>query len=208
VADEPGPPGDATASGDDQAGWGAPDQRSREPDTTAAEPGTAPPPPPPAPPMAPPPGWESTPPPTTAAGAPVARRRGKTWLVVLISVLAVVVVAAIVGTVLFFDRTYPPYEAARDFIEDVDDGNFTSAFDRLCDADKSDLSQERLRSLFSGILQGSDGLTTNPLSVDRDGDVATVDFTVSFNDDDDTYELPMREEDGEWRPCPGDQLRS
>jgi hypothetical protein len=164
--------------------------------------------PPPAPPSGPPPGWTAPPAPGAAAGAPVERRRGRTWLVLLIVIVGLVFTAGILGTVLFVDRSLPPYEAASDFIDDIDDRDFTAAFDRLCAAD-TESQVETLRSLFSGILQGSDKLTTNPLSVDRTDDRATVDFTVSYGDGDDdrTYELHVREEDGEWRPCPGDELR-
>ena len=43
-----------------------------------------------------------------------------------------------------------------------------------------------------------------------DGDRATVDYTVSEDrgsDSIDTYELTLRNEDGDWRPCPGDSVR-
>ncbi len=49
----------------------------------------------------------------------------------------------------------------------------------------------------------------NPLTVDRDGSRATVEYTVSADRSNQsrTYELPLREEHGDWLACPGDALR-
>jgi hypothetical protein len=55
---------------------------------------------------------------------------------------------------------------------------------------------------------GRDNVAVNPFGVDRDGDAATVDYTVSSDDtpdnDDDskTFELRVVNEDGDWKPCP------
>jgi hypothetical protein len=53
-------------------------------------------------------------------------------------------------------------------------------------------------------------VSVNPFGVDRDGDRATVDYTVSEergSDSFDTYELTLRNEGGDWKPCPGDSVR-
>jgi hypothetical protein len=128
----------------------------------------------------------------------------------MIGVLTLIILSIIAGTVIFFQRSYPPYDAANKFIERIDDRNFDAAYRQLCAADKGDTigSAERLRGLFSNLLQGSRGLTTNPLSVDRDGNRAKVDFSVDYGGrDDKQYTLFMREENGDWKPCPGDELR-
>ncbi len=152
-------------------------------------------------PAGPPPGWTPPPPPTGAAGAPVVRRRGKTWLVVLISVVAVVFVAGILGTVLFFDRSYPPYEAARDFVDRIERREFVAADAQLCSAERGGGTIERFRTAID--LADASDLSPNPLSVDRDGDRATVDFRVNYrNRDDRSYELRLVRENGDWKPCP------
>ena len=53
-------------------------------------------------------------------------------------------------------------------------------------------------------------MSVNPFGVDRNGDRATVDYTLSPDSDSgtgDTYELTLRKEGGDWRPCPGDSQR-
>lgn len=176
-----------------------PDGGRDETDAGWAAPATPPPPPQPPPPSAP------LPPPAPGApvGPPVKRR--KTWLVVLLSVIGLGIVVAIAGTVLFVDRTLPPLDAANDFLDDLADSRVDRAAEQLCSPDREDA--EDAIGEVTGRFPGGDELFVNPLGVDRDGNRAWVEFTITDgndNDDDRTYRLPLRQEDGEWRPCPGD----
>lgn len=154
------------------------------------------------------PGW-AAPPPEAAAGAPAVTSRKKTWLVVLISALVAIAVAAGAGTWLFVDRTLPVVEGADDFLADVSDGRTEDAQARLCRADREDAGADLVRVVRRLIERGDDEYNVNLLSVDRDDDTATVDFSVGDDiDDDDSYALPMRQEGGDWRACPGDELRN
>jgi hypothetical protein len=126
--------------------------------------------------------------------------------VVLIAVLAFVVVAGGLGTVFFVSSTLPPYDAANDFVHDLADGRLRAAADQLCRADRGDTA--RALSVVTRHFPGNDRISVNPFGVDRDGSRATVEFTVTpAHGAGDTFELPLREERGDWRPCPGDSLR-
>ena len=131
-------------------------------------------------------------------------RRSKAWLITLLSVLGIALIAAIVGTVLFVDRTVPPYDAAKDFLQDLVHNRRAEAASQLCERDRAnaDAVLERVVRTFFG----KDGLVVNAFGVDRDGSTATVDYDVDTDPDDDvdniTHELRLVEEDGEWRPCP------
>jgi len=203
--------------GESDAGWAAPELPPTEPqgppdatasDATASDtsvpaappsaPATSPPPPAPAP---------AAPIPASAAGTPGASvKRRKTWLVVLLSVIGLGVVVAIAGTVLFIDRTVPPFDAANDFLDDLADRRVDQAADQLCASDRE--SPEQAIGEVTRRFPGGDQLFVNPLGVDRDGDRAWVEFTITARSDDDdddrSYRLPLRQEDGDWRPCPGD----
>jgi hypothetical protein len=93
-------------------------------------------------------------------------------------------------------------------VNDLADQRYRAAASQLCTADQSDT--DRAISVVTRHFPGNDRVSVNPLGVDRDGDRATVDYTVSRDsgsDSVDTYELTLREEGGDWKPCPGDSLR-
>jgi len=142
---------------------------------------------------------------SSAPAAPPAKRR-KTWLIVLLSVIGLGIVVAIAGTVLFVDRTLPPFDAANAFLDDLADSRVDQAADQLCSSDRE--RPEEAISQVTRRFPGGDELFVNPLGVDRDGSRAWVEFTITArNGDDDhdrSYRLPLRQEDGDWRPCPGD----
>jgi hypothetical protein len=140
------------------------------------------------------------PPPQNAPGAP-ARKRGKGWLIALLAVLTAILAMAITGTVLFVTRTLPPYNAAHDFLDDVNHHRDSSAARRLCA-----LSSGQPDSAILGIqahFRNGKTFSVNPLGVDRSGSVATVDYTVSYNGGPTrTFTLPVVEEQGTWKACP------
>jgi hypothetical protein len=133
------------------------------------------------------------------------KRRG--WIVALVLTLGTIVAIAIAGTVLFVTRTLPPYQGAYDFLDDVNAGREQAAINGLCAASRDDPAAafgELARRIDTG-----DTVTVNFLSVDRDGNRATVEYvvdppgtTVGL-----TYELLVREEGGDWKACPGTSLR-
>jgi len=189
-----------------EAGWAAPGLPPREPsggDEPTAP--SAPPPVPPAPP-APSDAWQAPAPGTTPPPAPGPVEPGRTprriWLFALIALVGVVAVAAIAGTVIFIDRTVPPYDAADTFLTDLADHHTEAARSQLCAADR-----EHAEAAVSEVTQhffGGRTVFANPLGVDRDGDRATVEYSIDVRGTDHsrTYDLPMREERGTWRPCP------
>jgi hypothetical protein len=132
------------------------------------------------------------------------------WLIVLLTVAGLGILAVIAGTVLFVDRTLPPYDAAHEFVNDIIDGDRAAAADLLCANDRE--SSERAISLVRGSFGSSPAtITVNALSVDRNDDRATVEYNVDVKNrdfGDHTVELSMREERGEWLACPSDGLVS
>jgi hypothetical protein len=189
----------------DDAGWAAPHLPPADPaggDAPAPEdatPAATPPPPAPPPPSA---AWAQPP-----AGAPPRKRRG--WIIALVAGLGVIVLAGVLGTVFFVSNTLPPYNASNDFIDDIRQGRFDAAADQLCRADQD--NPDDALSVVTRTFPGHDEIAVNPLSVSVDGDTATVEFTVTADNDDtgdgDTFELPLRKEGDDWKPCPGAGLR-
>jgi hypothetical protein len=187
----------------DQPGWAAP-----APPPPPASPPPAPPPSAPPPPSPPAPGGFPAPPawgaPFPASGTPPPARRRRRWPWVLGGLLALIVVLGTTGTVLFVEKIKPPIDATNDFLADVENGNFERAFDQLCARDHDVFDAEELGLLFGfggGIL---DGFEVNPFDVHVDGDRARVSFDAEGSDGDDYFELPLRKEGGEWRPCLSD----
>lgn len=204
--DAPGPGGDATSgSGENEPGWAAPGQAPRDP--------AAPAPPAPGeqtqeapPPSAPSAAWQAVPAvPGPAQGAPppgVPRRGGKAWLFLLIALLGVTVITVILGTVLFVDRTLPPYNGAHDFLSALIHGRQSEARARLCTPDRESFTERALSSVSSKFDGGK--ILVNPFDVDRTGNHALVSFSVDLpgTSRSPSYDLPMREEGGRWLACP------
>jgi hypothetical protein len=142
-------------------------------------------------------GWTAGPP--GSAGV----RRPRRWIAVLVTVLVVVAMAGIAGTALFFSRSWPPFRATLDFTSDLEDGRYHAAFSQICARDRARISASQFTVEVRGLL-GSRvrSISPNPLSVDRSGDTATVEFTVEHRrGHDPTYELPLVQERGDWHPC-------
>ncbi len=148
-------------------------------------------------------GW-TVPSPEAAAGAP-RKRRGHGWLVLLLVVIGLIVTMGIAGTILFVDRTLPPYRAANDFVGNVMHDQPAAAAHNLCSADAAspEATIRRVRRIVSrhGTFHT---MSVNPLGVDRTGDEAKVDFTVSYEHgvSSQTYSLAVIKEDGDWKACP------
>ncbi|HEX6312215.1 MAG TPA: hypothetical protein VF152_11390 [Acidimicrobiia bacterium] len=124
------------------------------------------------------------------------------------ALLAVILALGITGTTLFVTKIKPPIDSANEFLAAVDDGRFESAFAQLCSADRRDTSPADLEA-FLAVFYGRElvsGYQVNPFDVDIDGDSATVGFDADSLDDDEKFELPLRKESGEWRPCFADAL--
>lgn len=120
----------------------------------------------------------------------------------LAALLGVGILAAIAGTVLFVDRTVPPYDAAKDFLHDLGEGRRSKAVSQLCSADRE--SSEAAISEVTQTFQNGRRILVNPLTVDRTDDRATVEYSIEVRGDDENpeFELLMREENGTWRACP------
>ena len=179
-----------------QPGWAAP--------TPPPSAGAPDPPAPPNPPAAPqwsaqasPPGWGAPPPPGPADRT----RRRRRWPWVLGAVLGTIVVLAISGTVLFVQKVKPPIDAANEFLDEVEAGNLDAAIELLCSEDRENVDED---DLFLGAFASLDDFEVNPFDVDIDGDRATVAFDADGLGDDRVIELPLRKENGDWRPCLSD----
>lgn len=177
--------------GADQPGWAAPTP--------------APPSPAPSPPPAPPAGFPAPPAygtPFGSGGTTTTTRRRRRWPWVLGALLAAIVVLGVTGTVLFVQKIKPPIDAANTFLGDLEDRDFERAFDQMCSRDQDVFDADDLGALFGvGFL---DDYEINPFDVDVDGDRARVSFDAEGTGDDDYFELPLRKEDGDWRPCLSD----
>jgi hypothetical protein len=195
----PDPPADsASGRSEDQPGWGAPSLPPTEPTTAPL--------PPPGMPASPPPGTASPGAPSFATPAPgwattTTKPRSRRWIVVLVAALGLVVAAAVAGTLLFVDRTLPPYNAAHDFIHDVIRGNTSAAAARLCADDREDV-QGAISSVTDHFTFGGSTVAVNVLTVDRDGNRANVDVDITNSSHSSTFTLAMRQEGGTWKACP------
>ena len=207
---DPTDPTDPTDRSENEAGWAAPDLPPRAP-APGVPPAPEPSPPswpapgvPPIPPAAPAPystPYAATPAPSTGGAGGRSRHA---WIVVLGVALGAIVLIAVVGTMLFVTRSLPPYSAAHDFLRDVTHADASAAAARLCAADRED--PESAFGIVTGHFVASGTITVDPLSVDRDGDRATVKYTIKSGTDH-TYKLALRQEHGTWKACPGDKPR-
>jgi hypothetical protein len=192
---------------EDQPGWAAPDSTPREHEPSTWDAPAVPPPGSPPPPggwfepTAPAAGVPAVPPPQTAPGAP-RRGRGKGWLVALVVVLGAIVAMAVAGTVLFITRTLPPYNAANDFLTDIAHGNRGAAAGQLCAVDVGQSGTiQRVRDRLGSHTKT---ISVNPFGVDRSGNTARVDFSVSYSDGSSTrnFRIAVVDEQGTWKACP------
>jgi hypothetical protein len=182
-----------------------PDDEGRGPD--ADRPGwAAPTPPPPAPAQPAAPAGFPAPPafgePFGSRPAGSSTRRRRRWPWVLGVLLAAIVALGVTGTVLFVQKIKPPIDAANQFLGDLERRSFDAAFAQLCTRDREEFSVDDIGTLFAvGFL---DDYEVNPFDVDVDGDRARVSFDAEGTGDNDYFELPLRKEAGEWRPCLSD----
>jgi hypothetical protein len=119
-----------------------------------------------------------------------------------VSVLVLVLVIGVVGTTLFFTRTYPPLAATYDFTDDLHDGRTEAAFAQTCDRSRTSSARPSF-DRFAREVAGADSVSVDLFSVDRTGDSATVEFHTTSDDGDrrTDYTLRLVHEDGDWRPC-------
>jgi hypothetical protein len=189
-------------TGEDDAGWAAPHLPPTEPGPdpdspwSSTAPGPPPPVAPPPPPTPAPPGqpgpWGLPPPPPTRP------RRRRRWPWALGGVLGVIVLLAVAGVALFVSKVKPPIDATNAFLRDLESGDFDAAYDRMCANDREVFTTASLGRLFGFI----DDYEVNPFDVSVDGDRAQVSFDSDAPDGDSEYfELPLRKDAGEWRPC-------
>ena len=94
--------------------------------------------------------------------------------------MAAILAVAGAGTALFISNTLPPFAAADDFMEDLVDGRFEAAVDQLCRS-ASARPEAALVSITQHFL-GGEHLAVNPFTVDRDGDRATVEYSIRPRD--------------------------
>jgi hypothetical protein len=168
------------------------------------------------PPPSPQAGWGSSPvgssptgpPPSTPVAHPSASTIAhpaaprKRWLVVLIGVLVLIAGIAIAGTVLFAHNTWPPYRAAHDFTSDLEDGDVSGAYANLCARLTGPGRRSDFEDFANQIRRGLDHMSMSVFQVDRNGDRATVDFTVVHDVDRHTdLSLVLVREDDDWRVC-------
>jgi hypothetical protein len=116
------------------------------------------------------------------------------------AVVAIVGLAVASGTI-WIQKVKPPIDAANDYLGDLSNVEYESAFDRLCPAEQVDASPESLARLDDQLLL--DEYEVSPFDVDRDGNRATVKVELDPDTDGEVARLQLREIDGEWRPCGG-----
>jgi hypothetical protein len=169
-----GPPGGGPAP--DQPGWAAP--RPPEPS------------PPPAP-------YQAAPAP---AAAPPRKRRSLAWLGILLAVLAVFVASIVVIVVLAITRIAPPIQATNDYLQDIANGDYTSAHDRLCAAQRATVSEATLArewQSFQSTFGSTEDLNVSPDDISR----ATPSTRVDVPGENRDLHFEVRKEDGHWKIC-------
>jgi hypothetical protein len=130
-------------------------------------------------------------------------RRRRRWPWVLGGLLATIVVLTVTGIVLFVQKIKPPIDATNDFLAALDTREFDDAYSQMCDRARRELTPDDLQSLYFGP-ENIAGYEVNPFDVDIDGSRATVGFDTDVLDDDQKFELRLRKENGDWRPCETD----
>jgi hypothetical protein len=103
---------------------------------------------------------------------------------------------------LFVTRTLPPYNGARDFLADVAHHRDRAATARLCSLDNRGVDAiQQIRHRLGGNIST---ITPNPFGVDRSGNTATVEFSVSYSNGTNTrsFTIMVVDENGTWKPCP------
>jgi len=118
---------------------------------------------------------------------------------VLGGVLTLIVALGVTGTVLYVTNVKPVIDAANAVFDDVEEGDDEQAFARLCAEDRDRFTPGEIGAALGRFEDAS----VDPFSVDISGDDATVEFdaSVSPDPDTDTFELGLRREGGDWRPC-------
>jgi hypothetical protein len=216
---DPGPEPDP-----DRPGWASPTPPppvppAPQPEPPASPPPASPPPVPPTPAAAPPPappawgtpgaGWTpppgATPPPATGGGwtpGPPPRKRRLTWLWILIPVLLVFAASTVVVIVFAVRLVLGPVQTTNDYYADLRDRDYPSAYDRLCSAVRSEISETRFEQI-----QRSDVATKGSIedydfsSSHIENDDATTTGTVRRAGQEYDARIELRKEDGDWRIC-------
>jgi hypothetical protein len=132
------------------------------------------------------------------------RRRRRPWIWLLVGAVVAILGLAVASGTIWITKLKPPIDAANDYLRDLSDADYASAFDQLCPAEQVDASPEGLAGAVADL--DIDEYDVSPFDVDRDGSRATakVDLTPDDIGGDDTFvRLRLREIDGEWRPCGG-----
>ena len=126
----------------------------------------------------------------------------KRWIVVLVGALVAIFAIAVAGTTLFVTNTLPPLDATWDFTNDIQDGHDNSAFAQVCDRLGSEGGQRNFERFASLVNDNTDSVGVNILSVHRNGDRATVEFTAHKPGERDLkVKLTLVHEHGDWKPC-------
>jgi len=126
----------------------------------------------------------------------------KRWIVVLVAAMVGILGIAIAGTVLFVTNTLPPLRATWDFTNDIQGGRYSSAFAQVCDRLHSEDRRSEFENFADLVNDNTDSISVNILSVDRNGNHATVEFTAHKpNERDLKVKLGIVHEDGDWKPC-------
>ena len=113
-----------------------------------------------------------------------------------------IVAIAIAGTALFVTNTLPPLKATWDFTNDIDDGHYGSAFAQVCDRLRSEGGRTEFENFADLVNDNTRSLEVNILSVHRNGDHATVEFTAHKpNARDLKVKVALVHEGGDWKPC-------
>jgi hypothetical protein len=159
------------------------------------------PPPPSAPWTAPPPA-----PPSWAPRPPKPHRR-RVWIYLLVGSVVVILGLAVASGTIWINKVKPPIDAANDYLRDISNGDYQSAFDQLCAQEKVDGSPQSLADTVHRIVVlGVDDYEVSPFDVHIDGNLATVKADLSpgiGGGDSGDVRIRLQEIDGKWRPCGG-----
>jgi hypothetical protein len=161
------------------------------------------PPPPSAPWTAPP-----SPPPTSWTPRPPRPKRRRVWIYLLVGAVVVIVGLAVASGTIWIQKVKPPIDAANDYLGDISRGDYESAFDQLCAAEKVDGSPRSLTDTVDRLVVfGLDDYEVSPFEVHIDGSRATVEADLNAGSfgrtESDVVRIRLQKIDGDWRPCGG-----
>jgi hypothetical protein len=115
-------------------------------------------------------------------------------------VLAVLVLSIVVIVVLAVTRIAPPIQATNDYLQDIANGDYASAHDRLCATERATVSEATLArqwQSFQSNFGSTEDLNVTPDDISR----STPSTRVHVPGENRDLHFEVRKENGDWKIC-------